>query len=244
MKTYRIRPFALSTCEIDMGVFTYRCNYGKKAKSTSFIWYIEGAEKNIIVDTGSDAKLRADFRGNKQGVDLISFEDALAKVGLKPENVDVVIQTHLQWDHVGNTFKCKNAKVVVQEDELNFALFPHPILAPTYAKYLLKGLNYEVVKGYCEIEPGIDLIPSPGHTPGCQSVSINTDKGKAIITGFCCIKANFEPPEDVKNVTPALPSGGHMNPVDSFESAMRIKEMADILIPVHEPSLIGVESIP
>ncbi len=85
MKTYRIRPFALSYCEIDSGIFTYRCNYGKKVKSTSYLWYIEGADKNIIVDTASDAKLRSEFRGIKEGVDIISFEDALATVGLKPE---------------------------------------------------------------------------------------------------------------------------------------------------------------
>lgn len=244
MKTYRIRPFALSYCEIDSGIFTYRCNYGKKVKSTSFLWYIEGADKNIIVDTASDAKLRSEFRGIKEGVDIISFEDALATVGLKPEDIDLVIQTHLQWDHVGNTLKCKKAKVVVQEDELNFALFPHPILAPTYAGYLLKGLNYEVVKGYCEIEPGINLIPSPGHTPGCQSVSVSTDKGRAIITGFCCINANFNPPEELRNLTPVLPSGTHINVVDSFESAMRVKAMADILLPLHEPSLMEVKAIP
>jgi N-acyl homoserine lactone hydrolase len=244
MKTYRIRPFALSYCEIDTGIFTYRCNYGKKVKSTSYLWYIEGADKNIIVDTASDAKLRSVFRGIKEGVDIISFEDALATVGLKPEDIDLVIQTHLQWDHVGNTFKCKKARVVVQEDELNFALFPHPILAPTYAGYLLKGLNYEVVKGYCEIEPGITLIPSPGHTPGCQSVSVSTEKGRAIIAGFCCINANFNPPEEVRNLTPVLPSGTHINVVDSFESGMRVKTMADILLPLHEPSLMEVKVIP
>jgi N-acyl homoserine lactone hydrolase len=244
MKTYRIRPLALSTCEIDTGIFTYRCNYGKKVASTSYVWHIEGAAKNIIVDTGSDAKLRREFRGNKGGVDIMSFEEALAKVGLKPNDIDLVIQTHLQWDHVGNTAKCKNAKIMVQEEELNFALFPHPILASTYAKNLLKGLNYEVVRGYHEIEPGIDLIPSPGHTPGCQSVSVTTEKGRAIITGFCCINANFEPPQEMRELTPVLPSGTHMNVVDSFESAMRVKEMADILIPLHEPSLIGTQFIP
>ena len=103
------------------------------------------------MDTDSDAKLRSQFRGNKVGVDLISFEDTLSTAGLKPEVIDLVIQTHLQWDHVGNNFKCKKAKVLVQEDELNFALTSHPVLAPTYARYLLKSLNCQVVKGSCEI---------------------------------------------------------------------------------------------
>ena len=244
MKTYRIKPLAMSYCEIDTGVFTYRCNYGKKTKSTSYVWYIDGANKNIIVDSGSDAKLREDFRGSKQGVDIMSFKDALGKVGLKPEDVDIVIQTHLQWDHVGNTYKCKNAKVIVQEEELKFAFSPDPILAPTYAQYLLKGLNYQIINGYYEVEPGIDLVPSPGHTPGGQSVSVNTEKGRAIIAGFCCVNQNFNPPDDVKKYTPVLPSGTHTNAIESLESAIRIKEMADILIPSHDFSLVDVASIP
>jgi glyoxylase-like metal-dependent hydrolase (beta-lactamase superfamily II) len=156
----------------------------------------------------------------------------------------MVIQTHLQWDHAGNTHKCRNAKVVVQKDELEFAFNPNPILAPTYATYLLKGLNYEVVDGYHEIEPGIDLIPSPGHTPGCQSVSVNTEKGRAIIAGFCCVKANFEPPEDMKPFIPVVPCGTHTDPMVSLKSAIQFKEMADIMIPSHDYSLVDVESIP
>jgi len=228
---------------MDMGIFAYRAFHGKKTRSGRYIWYIEGADKNILVDGGGDAKLTMEVT-KRVATDVASFEDSLAGVGLKPEDIDLVIQTHLHWDHVGNTHKCKNARVVVQEEELKFAFFPHPILATSYRSDLLKGLNYEVVKGYCEIAPGIHLIPSPGHTPGCQSVSVNTDKGKAIITGFCCMNANFEPPEELKDVMPVIAPGTHFNPVDGFESACRIKEMADILIPLHEPSFLEINSIP
>ena len=55
---------------------------------------------------------------------------------MKPEDIDIIIQTHLHWDHCANTSKCKNAKVIVHEDELRFALAPHPIEAGIYKKDL------------------------------------------------------------------------------------------------------------
>ena len=100
------------------------------------------------------------------------------------------------------------------------------------------------MKGQYEVAPGIELIPAPGHTPGTQAVSINTDQGKAIITGFCCVRENFYPPEEVREVMPVIPPGIHLNAVDGFESALRIKGLADILIPIHDLSLVAVKSIP
>ena len=243
MKTYRIRPLALTSVENDMSVFTYRFHYGRKIRTPYYIWYIEGADKHILIDTGADAQLARDFRGFP-AQDISSFEDALASLGLKPEDIDIVIQTHLQWDHCANTSKCKNARVIATETELLFALSPHPILAPTYRRESLKDLNFTLVKGPYEVIPGIELIPAPGHTPGTQAVSIQTEKGKAVLTGFCCIRENFEPPETVREILPVIAPGIHLDAVEAFETALRIKSMADILIPMHDPSFVGGKSIP
>jgi glyoxylase-like metal-dependent hydrolase (beta-lactamase superfamily II) len=247
MKTYKIIPLPLSIIETDMSVLTYRFNYGKKIRIPIYFWYIEGADKHILVDTAADAKLATEFRGFP-AEELQSFEDALGSVSLKPSDIDIVIQTHLQWDHCANTHKCENAKVIVQEVEVRFALAPHPILAPTYKKSLLKDLNFNIVRGQHEVAPGIELIPTPGHTPGCQSVSVNTSQGKAIITGFCALKDNFKPPEEasdeIKEITPVIATGIHLNAIDSFESVLLVKGLADILIPCHDPSFEKAKSIP
>ena len=247
MKTYKIRALPLSSIEIDKAVLMYRFNYGKKIQVPVVMWYIEGADKNILIDTASDAKIAMEYRG-LPAKEIMSFEDALASVGLKPKDVDIVVETHLQWDHCANTQKCKNAKILVQEVELRFAYAPHPILAPTYKKSLLTGLNFVVVKGYQEIAPGIELIPTPGHTPGNMSVAVNTEKGKAIITGFCCLQENFGPPEGVseetKELTPVVAPGIHLNAVDGFESVLLVKGMADIVLACHDPSFMVPKTIP
>ena len=61
---------------------------------------------------------------------------------------------------------------------------------------------------------------------------------KAIITGFCCNDKNFA------DKGPAITPGVHINAADAYDSAQKIKEMADILIPLHDPSLGRMKSIP
>jgi len=243
MKTYRIRPLPLAWMDLDLAVLTYRYNYGDTRKVPIYAWYIEGADQHILVDTGAEAAMATQFRG-LASEPIASLEEALAEISLTPDDIDLVIHTHLQWDHCGNTLKCKNAKLLASETEYKFSMAPHPILAPTYKKELLKGLTFTVVDGHHEVAPGIEIIPAPGHTPGTVAVSVNTEKGKAIITGFCCTRENFEIPDSVREYQPLIPPGIHLNAVDGFESAIRIKGMADILIPVHDPAFVGMKSIP
>jgi N-acyl homoserine lactone hydrolase len=243
VKTYRIRPLPLVKMEIDMGILMYRHRYGEKFQSPTYCWYIEGADKHILVDTGTEAELATSYRGFP-AQKIMTFDEALAKVGLKPEDIDVVIQTHLDWDHCANTQRCKNARVLVQEDELRFALAPHPLTGLSYKKDLLIGLNFVLINGYHEVCPGIELIPAPGHSAGTQAVSVQTEKGRAVISGFCSVRENFEPPENIRRLMPIIPPGTHIDIVKAFESTLRIKGLADILIPTHDPSFVDVDSIP
>jgi glyoxylase-like metal-dependent hydrolase (beta-lactamase superfamily II) len=218
-------------------------NYGTKIWAGVYSWYIEGGDQPILVDTAAEASFMRDARGIPTK-EILSFEDSLAGLGLKPGDISLVIQTHLHYDHCGHTMKCKNAKVVVQEDELKFALAPHPMMANLYVKSFLKNVRFVTVRGPCEIVPGINLIPVPGHTPAAQAVAVDTTQGRAIITGFCSIKENFEPPEEVREMWPVLTPGTMTNGMDAFDSALRIKGLADILIPQHDPSFAEVKSIP
>jgi len=243
LKTYRIRPLLLTKMEIDLGILLYRYRYGEKFMSPVCFWYIDGADKHILVDTGADAELATTYRGFP-AEKVTTFEEALAGLGLKPDDIDLVIQTHLHWDHCANTAKCTKARVLVNDEELRFAFSPHPLTGLSYRKDLLKDLNFVLVSGQYQVAPGIEIIPAPGHSPGTQAVAINTTKGKAIITGFCCVMENFYPPEELKKLMPVITPGTHTDVMAAYESTLRIKGLADILIPMHDPSLADVASIP
>jgi N-acyl homoserine lactone hydrolase len=253
MAKLRIRPVTLCRVQADKGTMTYLTYYGEKIWRPYIFFIIEGAGQNILVDTAIHAE---DYKAYHPGCRnlpfeaLKTFEDALSEVSLQPDDIDLVIQTHLHMDHCFNTRKCRNATVLVQEEELRYAEAPHPIFSWLYKKSLLQGLKFETVRGRKEIIPGIEVIPVPGHSPGCQAVSVDTEAGKAVITGFCCIEENFFPAEDIKERVspfagyPVIIPGIHYDALRAYESVLQIKELADIVIPMHEPELMGIETIP
>lgn len=242
MYKYYIRPLPIfKTIYPCKSLLTYLLN-GKETQGTNHMFYIEGAKRNILIDATPSAQ---DLRGlQPPGFSLEhlkSPEEALAEIGLKPRDIDILILTHLHQDHVLNITKFTNAEIYIQEDEYAFARAPHPFWSLAYLginmNYLSKT-KLRLIRGEYEIEESIKLIPTPGHTPGTQSVLIETPAGKAIIAGFCTIRENFEPPEKMRaQGVEVIPPGILMDFEKAYESALRVKRMADIVIPCHENSL-------
>lgn len=242
---YSIKQLFLGTIEGDLSAFTHMCFPGTPVLLEVLVFLIEGAPKKILVDTGSWAALMAKYWPGK-GVDHQSFEAALAKEGLQPEDIDIIIHTHLHHDHVGNTAKCTRAEVYVQEDEWIFAKAPHPIQAQYYPPELYKGWKVRLIKGDKLLFPGIEILHTPGHTPGTQSVAVQTDQGTTVIPGFCCTAHTFDDPSR------ALPEGHPFakwevftpgiatNLCQAYNSTLRLKSIADVLLPCHGPSCGGI----
>ena len=190
---YRIIPLVLSKYVGEKGIMTFLTDYGKGILRPFVVWYIQGHEKNILVDTGIEAEDYRNYHDKFKNIDIesvMSFEEALDSVNLTPEKIDVVIQTHLHFDHCYNTRKCTNATVLVQENELRFVDNPDPFEG-LYRKELVAGLNLEVINGDHRLFVGLDLISTPGHSPGGQAVSVRTEKGRAVISGLCSYEGEF-----------------------------------------------------
>ena len=241
---YKVHKLQLGTLGMEKGLMTYFVDYGKdlSADWPIMFFYIEGPEEKILVDTGGPAELNNKFWFG--GKDIRTFEEALTSVNLKPEDIDVIIATHFMFDHMLNAQKCPNARIYVQEEELKFAYSPHPIIAGCYSTSYLRDLKFIPIRGEQEIVPGIRVFPSPGHSPGTQSVAVETKDGLAVITGFCCIEENFtECPEPFKDAwNNIIPIGIHMDAAKAWESMNRVKGLADIIIPSHGmkvPDVIG-----
>jgi glyoxylase-like metal-dependent hydrolase (beta-lactamase superfamily II) len=199
-------------------------------------------EQLAQVDAGADA-LTFTSKGMPE-TDIVSIEDSLGKLGLKPEDIEIVIVTHLHCDHIGLAYKYKNAVFIVQQKELECARNPHPIDSILYDPETFHNLNWQVIEGDKEIIPGISVFLTPGHTPGGQSVEINTSAGKAVITGFCSTLNTFSPTKEMKRrgweVTIPLI---HHNAVQAYDSSLLVKRRADIILPLHEPAFIGKDAI-
>lgn len=242
-KSYHVRPIPLCKGFRDRSQWTYRINYGQKVLSCSYVWYIEGSKDRILVDAGVNAKL---FR--ERGIpdeDVQSLEEGLKKLELVPRDIGTVLMTHLHWDHVALASSFSNAKFFVQRREYDCAMNPHPAVAAAYQKNLFVNLDIELLDGDQDIAEGIKVFLTPGHTPGSQSVGIETSEGLAIITGFCCSFENFFPPPEARAIgLEVVPPGIHMDLFKAYDSVARVKQMADIIIPLNDAKFLEVDCIP
>jgi N-acyl homoserine lactone hydrolase len=238
-----IRPIPLYKGTRDKSQWTYRINPGQKTGSAHYIWLIEGAEKTILVDCGAGAQAYRDRGLADERVQGLAT--GFRKVGLAIQDVELVILTHLHWDHVGLASEFPHASFLVQKQEYEFAIDPHPAAASGYDKDLFSNLNLELLQGDTEVISGVRLILTPGHTPGGQSVVVDTPKGLAVITGFCCLLENFFPPPPLRTKGIEIVAPGiHTDLLEAYDSVLKVKHSADIVIPLHDPGFLEVDRIP
>ena len=245
MNKYSIRPVALCQGPRDASAWTYGRDMGKTVGSCCYIWYIEGSEPKVLVDCGCEAQALV-AKGLTE-YDVQSVEEGLGKLGVKPDDIGIVILTHLHGDHVSLAWKYKNARFIIQKDEFDFALNPHPMVVcqRSYEDRIFEKLDAELVAGDEEIIDGVRVLLTPGHSAGGQSVAVDTDGGLAIISGLCTAYANFDPaPEAKAKGFEVIAPGRHLDALQAYDSLLRIKKMANIVIPLHDPALMDIDRIP
>ena len=231
MTAYSITPLVVGANETDQGVMTYLRDYGRRIWIPIFVFLVQGNGKTILVDTGLEDFVVPPSVGEQHNAVILPFEEALAQKGLSPEDIDIIIHTHLHNDHCENDYKCSNAVVYAQKAEIEFLQNPHPV-DHRYYPDVLDGVDVRPVEGDAQILDGINVLFTPGHTVGGQSVAINTKKGLALITGFCCNEKNFPP------TGPAVTPGVHIDVRDAYDSAQKVKAAKpDFLLPLHDWSV-------
>src|SRR5947207_4635474 len=94
--------------------------------------------------------------------------------------VDVVVNTHLHFDHCGGNHLFAGRPIYVQRQELEDARTEDDYTIREWVEAL--GLRYEPVDGELELLPGLRLVPAPGHTRGLQVVVVETG-GRPVVVG-------------------------------------------------------------
>ncbi|MFC1967401.1 N-acyl homoserine lactonase family protein [Chloroflexota bacterium] len=244
MQEYVIHPIPQLKVEMDASIMTYLQNFGQKIGIVTYVWYLEGGSQTIIVDAGASID-RFKYRGQHDIKEIQTIEDGLAKYSVKPGDVDKVILTHLHHDHIAQASIFRNAEFLVQKAEVEGAAVwnSHPLFDGAFPPELITPLNLHTIEGDASVTDGIDVLLTPGHTAGGQSVAINTNQGLAIIAGGCGIRANFEPSPEVGHRFSVIAPGVHISATDSYDSFARIKELADIIIPLHDSRYMAMTSV-
>lgn len=179
-----------------LAMMLHNVGWDENVEANYYIWVIKGKGETIVVDAGCGLTL-ANARKLKGFVNPV---DVLARIGVNGSNVTKVIITHMHFDHVGGMEMFPQAfpkaKFYVQKREFDFwAKHPFAKRPPFHhvaddlaikATADLEGTDRLVlICGDQKIIPGIELLFSPGHTIGLQTVAVNTAKGTAIVASDC-----------------------------------------------------------
>ena len=164
---------------------------------------VEAPNALVLVDTGIGNKENEKFReiyGVDNEGDPTRLEDAIRHAGFEPADVDIVLDTHLHFDHAGgNTMRREDGRVVpafpearyvVQEGELAFAKTRNERIQASYleanhAPITEAGL-WDLVRGEATITEGVSVLPTPGHTPHHHSVLVESDGETACFLADVC----------------------------------------------------------
>ena len=143
---------------------------------------IRGGGTTVLVDTGLGPEPRAFMPG--AGARL---PEELARVGASPDEIDLVVHTHLHVDHVGWDGTFPNARYVVAAGDWSYFMSEERLEARPYLRDRVEPLrdagSVVIVETELEIASGVRLVPTPGHTPGHASVFIESQGSELVVLG-------------------------------------------------------------
>ena len=243
MARYLIHPIVMGTKVFDKSMMTYQHGFGETYTIPIYGWYLEGGDKRILVDTGEMRPIQSEEREAAIGGKIHTIDSGLERFGLTPEDIDIVIHTHLHADHCENDYRCVNAEIYAHEKEMEAVHGWHPMdyrYVEDYIEDVEENGQLRTVAPLpgeeLEIVPGVRVLHTPLHTEGGLTVLVDTPAGVAGITGFCVIMENFDPPQDVRAMEmEVIPPGTVIHPVKAYDAMLALRDRVDILIPVHEP---------
>ena len=108
------------------------------------------------------------------------IREALREANIGPDDVRLVVNTHLHFDHAGQNRAFPGVPIVVQDAEWGHAWEEG---SPASEWIDFEGARYVRVSGDREVAPGVRVLATPGHTPGHQSVAVETDDGIVLLVG-------------------------------------------------------------
>lgn len=170
---------------IDKSLLVYAKYQGQIYEAALKPLLIKTEKENILVDTGI-GKLpdtHEKFHTIKRNKDQ-TLKMQLQKFDLKPEDIDIVANTHLHFDHCGNNVLFPKAKFYVQADEIRYAYAPDRFQRAAYVQEFFDiKVEYVPLKGKYEIVDNISVAPTPGHCPGHQSIIIKEREKNYVYCG-------------------------------------------------------------
>lgn len=192
-----------------------------------FAYVLDDGAHVVVVDSGPEAAAAAAHGFRIEGDTTAALARGLAQHGVAPSDVELVVHTHLHYDHCQNDPLFARAAVVVQSKELTQLRRSLRFYEGVAAMCESMGPRLVAVDGATDLLPGLRTLASGGHTPGHQSVLAETDDGTACLCG------------DIVSLEANLRAVGEICPDPEATRAFlrRAARGGWEMIPSHEPAL-------
>jgi glyoxylase-like metal-dependent hydrolase (beta-lactamase superfamily II) len=249
------------------GALTAGFDLDLRLKLPYLAYLLRDGRTNILIDNGMNERFLIDGKAwggcpaDAGSKDILA---SLAKEGLKPDDIDLIIYTHLHNDHAGTSNFFPQTKSLAQKDEwynLTNTVFAEQVRRDydlEVIPFLKNNRNFFRIDGDLDLMEGIRIIKTAGHTRGSQSVVANTTNGLRVFVGdqfhlpcscFPRMREMFDCDGNVHKITPppddwpTIPSSLVYNYYAYYESAEKIKAIIPALEPEyvvcgHDPALL------
>ena len=220
--------------------FLYFTEPQKEITITYYFWCLRYKGKVILIDTGFKPEMAQD-----SGLGIFNIRhplDQLSKLSIKPDEIDLVICTHLHWDHVGGVDFFPKATFYVPERDLAF--FTGPAIKYNKIRQTVRqqdlndivNMAYEgrviFLNGDQTILPGVKVYWVGGHTPGSHFVSVDAGEVRAVLAS--------DLGGVYRNITEGIIPGIYVDFMETVRGLQRLKEVAideSLIIPGHDPEV-------
>ncbi|HXB67985.1 MAG TPA: N-acyl homoserine lactonase family protein [Candidatus Acidoferrales bacterium] len=213
----------------------------RKMDIAMMVWLLRANGKNILVDSGF---YREQFFKQWHVTGFVKPSDAVKRVGLQPEDITDVVITHMHWDHADGMDLFPNARVWLQNAELEYyagtawqsrrthgGIDPDDVMAAV--KLNLQGKMGLVNGDAQEILPGVTCYTGGKHTYASQYVGVNTAAGTVVLASDNMYL--------YENLEKHVPIAATLDAVSNLRAQDRMKQLAadvKLIVPGHDPAVM------
>jgi glyoxylase-like metal-dependent hydrolase (beta-lactamase superfamily II) len=212
----------------------------RKTDIAMMVWLVRGGGRNIVVDTGF---YRPQFFKSWKIGSFVRPDEAVARAGVKPEDVTDVILTHAHWDHADGADLFPNAQIWIQKEEYRYYTGEawqsggmHGGIEPEDMAYLLRA-NTEgrlhLIDGDREILPGVRVFTGGRHTWASQYVAVTAKPGVVVLASD-----NMYLYENLEKHAPIAQTFDEVSNLAAQDKMKTLVADPRFIVPGHDPAVL------
>jgi glyoxylase-like metal-dependent hydrolase (beta-lactamase superfamily II) len=202
------------------------------------VWLLRGGGRNVLIDAGF---YRDKFVQRWKPVDFVSPSEAVARAGVKAEDITDIIVSHVHWDHADGLDLFPNARIWIQKDEYQHHVDPtggqrdraiDPDDATMLAALAARGRVHKIDGDSVQIIPGITVFTGGRHTFASQYATVLTKSGTAVVASD-----NLYLYENLDTHRPIAQTLDSLSNLAAQARMMRLATLPRLIVPGHDPAV-------